>query len=473
VLLRGDGSPIARREAHDARIYDIDLSPDETIIATASDDRTARLWSAAGEPRGILAGHRANVSGVRFTPTGDRIVTTSADNTARLWSATGMLLGELTGHTNVIIMAAIRADGGALATASWDHTAMVWDLSRAQELRPILAARGAVTAAAFDPDGRRLAIARLDGTFSIVDIGTGAVTCAGSGTAPISQLGWSSGEQLAAARSDVRSVELWSARRCVVESTLEHPVAVAALSARSRPRLTTVAGGAVHVWRDGRLEARLTGYPGGVQQAGVDGDVVYAVTGAPSAVVIDTIGDPARRRILRAGTKHITDVRFDREHGRVIAASNDQFLYVWDAATGALVRKLEGTGPLRGAPMSPDGALVIGVGGMSPVVWDRTSGARLGQLEGHADLVQGGEFIDDRLFVSVAANHTALIWDVETGRPLTKLQDVDTVVVSEDRRSVALVGETGVRVWSPRTPAPDLGALRALHSRRAREHARR
>src|SRR5262249_45490805 len=78
VLLRSDGSLIARREAHDQRIDDIAISPDQTAIATGSSDRTARLWSASGAPRGVLVGHRANVTRVRFTPAGDRLVTTSA-----------------------------------------------------------------------------------------------------------------------------------------------------------------------------------------------------------------------------------------------------------------------------------------------------------------------------------------------------------------------------------------------------------
>jgi hypothetical protein len=47
---------------------------------------------------------------------------------------------------------------------------------------------------------------------------------------------------------------------------------------------------------------------------------------------------------------------------------------------------------------------------------------------------------------------------------LTKFHDVDAMVVSGDRRSVALVGATGVRIWSPRAPVPDLDALRVLHS---------
>jgi hypothetical protein len=76
--------------------------------------------------------------------------------------------------------------------------------------------------------------------------------------------------------------------------------------------------------------------------------------------------------------------------------------------------------------------------------------------------VQSGEFFEDRLFISAAQNHTALIWDVAAARPLLKLLDVDDVKVSGDRRAVALIGATGVRVWSPRMPAPDLDALPVL-----------
>jgi len=476
VLLRGDGSLIARRAAHDEQIFDIDISPKgETIIATASNDRTARLWSPAGEPRGILAGHRANVTRARFTPAGDRVVTTSADNTARLWSASGMLLGELTGHTNIIIGAAIRPDGAALATASWDHTAMLWDLSRAQELRPVLSARREGESsppafgrdvespiAAFAPDGRWIAVARTDGTFSVIDVQTEAVYCAAPGAVPIQQLVWTGDEQLGVLREGARSVELWGARRCAVEAMLEHPSEIEAMSNQPGPRLVTAVAGAVHVWRGGKLEARFTGYPGEVNAVGIDGDYVYAVTDTPATVVLDAIADPTRRKILRGPTKAITNVHIDHTRGRLLATSKDQFLYVWDRAAGTLAHKLEATGYLWGVQTSPDGSIAIGIGGISPAVWDLDSGARRGQLDGHTALLLQGEFIDDRIFVSTARDHTAIVWDVTTARPLTSFHGVDGMVVSGDRRTVALIGVTGVRIWSPSMPVPDLGALRPL-----------
>jgi len=44
-----------------------------------------------------------------------------------------------------------------------------------------------------------------------------------------------------------------------------------------------------------------------------------------------------------------------------------------------------------------------------------------------------------------------------------EFQNVEAMVFAEDRRSVALVSATGVRLWSPRVPPPDLDALQALH----------
>jgi WD40 repeat protein len=472
VLLRGDGAVIAKRVAHDHTILDLAISPDETVVATASSDGTVRLWSAAGEPRGTLAGHRANVSAVRFTPAGDRILTTSSDSTARLWTVSGMLLGELSGHANAILRASVRPDGAHVATASWDRTAIVWDLARAQEYVPILTPRGfAPRIAAFDPSGhriaafapsgRRIAVAADDGALAIADAGTGAIDCTAPGGLAIAQLAWTGEDELAVLRRGAQAIELWDLRRCTAPTILPHPAPIAVMSVRPGPRLATAAGNVVRVFRGGQLEATFTGYAGRIEHVAIDGDDVLATTEAPAALVVDAIGEPARRRIFRAGTKEVTDVRFDRERGRIAGASLDQFLYVWDAATGALVNKLEGTGPLWGVRTSPDGALAIGVGGVSPTVWDRASGARLHQLEGHSDLVRDGAFLGDRLFLSLAWNRTAIVWDVDSGRALTRFHEVDEIAVSEARGTVALVGATGVRIWTPRTPVPDLDALRA------------
>ncbi|WP_407885597.1 WD40 repeat domain-containing protein, partial [Scytonema sp. NUACC26] len=62
------------------------FSPDGERLATASDDKTARVWDAkTGKPLQTLTGHESSVSSVVFSPDGERLATASDDKTARVW----------------------------------------------------------------------------------------------------------------------------------------------------------------------------------------------------------------------------------------------------------------------------------------------------------------------------------------------------------------------------------------------------
>jgi predicted nucleotide-binding protein len=73
--------------AHTEAVNGVAFSPDGTLLATTSGDRTARLWDlATGQPTVTLTGHTHAVFGVAFSPDGTLLATASADKTARLWS---------------------------------------------------------------------------------------------------------------------------------------------------------------------------------------------------------------------------------------------------------------------------------------------------------------------------------------------------------------------------------------------------
>jgi WD40 repeat protein len=105
----------------------VTFSPDGSLIATASEDRTARIWEiASGDQLRELSGHSSEVNAVAFSPDGSLIATASEDHTARIWHALKGTLTVLRGHTSGVTDVAFSPDGSLIATASSDTTVRIW-----------------------------------------------------------------------------------------------------------------------------------------------------------------------------------------------------------------------------------------------------------------------------------------------------------------------------------------------------------
>ena len=72
-------------------------------------------------------GHTDFVNGAAFSPDGQTIATASSDKTARLWDTkTGKEIRRFLGHNDIVYSVTFSPDGRTLATASADRTARLW-----------------------------------------------------------------------------------------------------------------------------------------------------------------------------------------------------------------------------------------------------------------------------------------------------------------------------------------------------------
>ncbi|KAI1475371.1 U3 small nucleolar RNA-associated protein [Daldinia eschscholtzii] len=107
------------RKAHDKDINAIDINHASRLFASASQDKTVKIWSIEeGEVQGILRGHRRGVWSVSFAPPstpvlqGEQgsvagkgvILTGSGDKTLKLWNLTDYTcLRTFEGHSNTVL----------------------------------------------------------------------------------------------------------------------------------------------------------------------------------------------------------------------------------------------------------------------------------------------------------------------------------------------------------------------------------
>ena len=170
-------------------------------------------------------------------------------------------------------------------------------------------------------------------------------------------------------------------------------------------------------------------------------------------------------RTLEGHSDAVLGVAVTLDGKRVVSASEDKTLKVWDLETGRALRTLKGhTDEVTGVAVTPDGKRAISRSDDDTLkVWDLESGRALRTLKGHVDRVRGVAVTPDgKQAVSASEDTTLKVWDLESGRALRTLKGhVDTVtgvaVTPDGTRAVSASDDNTLKVW-------DLKSGRALHT---------
>jgi WD40 repeat protein len=123
--------PMSSFQAHTEFLFNVVISGKD-IIATASHDKTTKLWVIRGVPscRKILTGHSDCVLAIAFSPRDPILFTGSKDETIKCWSeTTGENLFTLTGHKNTLFQIDHHPKEREIISCSGDGLICLWDYS--------------------------------------------------------------------------------------------------------------------------------------------------------------------------------------------------------------------------------------------------------------------------------------------------------------------------------------------------------
>lgn len=156
------------RRAHEKDINSISVSPNDEHFASASYDKTAKIWStSSGDTVGVLRGHRRGLWNIEFCQYAPMVVTSSGDKTAKVWSLQDYTCtATLEGHTNGVQRAIFVRENHQIVTCGADGLVKIWTTS-GENLATLDNHENRIWALAAKDDGDKLVSCDGDGYMTI------------------------------------------------------------------------------------------------------------------------------------------------------------------------------------------------------------------------------------------------------------------------------------------------------------------
>ena len=179
---KSDALDTPRRELkdHSDTVHGLAFHPDGKLLASASADRTVKVWDADTGQRLYTLGDATDwLYCLAWSPDGKRLAAGGVDKSLRVWEADrdgGKLALAAFAHERPVWRLGYTSDGETLYSVGEDRVITAWDAAKLSESKVLPAQAEAVLAFAVRPDGKQLAVGLFDGSGLLVDSATGKAT---------------------------------------------------------------------------------------------------------------------------------------------------------------------------------------------------------------------------------------------------------------------------------------------------------
>lgn len=441
----------------------------------------SRAWTAAGQPARLLWTDREAVADAQRTlrartESEDAFLSASAQLFSRqqsrrraLATAVGLVVASAAVVSTVQWRSAVQARNSETAArlAAESRALEAQSQERVLAGTPLAAAVTLQGASLLTPDPAARA-ASLDQARALAAGSVGTSGVFGRHTAPLISLDWSpAGTQVVSGDSS-GAVHLWSADTLETRASLQ--LGAATKRVRWSPKGDTLAiadiEGTIQTYAadSGALLQTLPSDQGWRPALHYlpDGRLITARPEGDVLVVNPTTG--AVQQTLVGHGHYVFHVDFDGDRQRLVTASVDQTVRLWDLPTGAPGPVLEHPVQLLKVALALGGDRLVAIGVESPQawLWDPNTGVPVAELVGHKGKITGVAVSPDGSRIATTSlDGTTRLWQAEDGALVRTLAAAGAPAWNPGGRLLALAGSDGQTRLFDGTTGARMGTLPA------------
>ncbi|MFN9713363.1 MAG: protein kinase domain-containing protein [Planctomycetota bacterium] len=499
----------------------IDWNVEGDKLAAGFQDKTVRVWNTVtGDELLVLEGLTSSVMCVSFNRDGSRIAACGTDGRICFWDvANGRLILSLS-HPSGVNTGALSHDGQWYATGHGSGEMFISDATTGERVSGLKVQPGWFSGLEWSPDDRRIAITGTEGldqvTFRVWDVATQKpVFEPQRHNHAITALAWEPDGRRIATGTMAEEIRIWDADSGTELNSLRgHTESITSLAWGSGDSLASVAtDGEIKIWTIVQRQpvtklpnnaplCSVCWSPDGMLLASADDQGRVFLRDAATGLERCSLQAHTRSNLARTGFLEFqVALAWSPDSTRLVSASLDGVLKIWEASTGrevlAVANDLNrvwcidwgkdgksiavgsqdgcirivdvsqpearprvisahdaGTFGVTAVAWSPDGDRLVSCGNDGKVkVWDPKQGVQLSSMEGHGAWIFDVAWSPDgKRLASSGADRNVILWDVEAGKKRMALRSGQEFVMAvawnpEGNRLASTQLSGDVQIW--------------------------